>query len=189
MVPAARQDPSLVILGRTSSLRRGGIAEAEKRLKAYQDTGIDGISWPAPARARRSRRCTGLLDCPCAGRSHRRCLTATSAANGVRIALQGHHLLRLYQGGVRHAQIPQRRWRAFGPQRSGGLRGVAEHRHEAERLQALAERLLAVESRLTLTHRQPAGRGFTGEDGLEGGRCKLHLVLDLQVTIISCTSC
>src|SRR5262249_49302456 len=40
---AARQAPSLVILGRTSSLRRGGIAEAEKRLKAYQDTGIDGI--------------------------------------------------------------------------------------------------------------------------------------------------
>src|ERR1700745_2825880 len=40
---AARQDPSLVIIGRTSALRRGGMAKAEKRLKSYQDTVIDGI--------------------------------------------------------------------------------------------------------------------------------------------------
>src|SRR3989441_356693 len=40
---AARQDPSLVVIGRTGALRRGGIAEAEKRLKVYQDTGIDAV--------------------------------------------------------------------------------------------------------------------------------------------------
>src|SRR5205085_6419195 len=40
---AARQDPTLVVIGRTQALRRGGVAEAERRLKAYQDTGIDGI--------------------------------------------------------------------------------------------------------------------------------------------------
>src|SRR6266852_4056690 len=40
---AARQDPALVIIGRTGALRHGGIAEAEKRVKAYQETGIDAI--------------------------------------------------------------------------------------------------------------------------------------------------
>ena len=40
---AARQDPSLVIMGRSGALRHGGIAEAEKRLQAYQETGVDAI--------------------------------------------------------------------------------------------------------------------------------------------------
>src|SRR6267142_4236282 len=40
---AARQDPSLVVIGRTQALRDGGIAEAEKRVRAYQETGVDAI--------------------------------------------------------------------------------------------------------------------------------------------------
>jgi carboxyvinyl-carboxyphosphonate phosphorylmutase len=40
---AARQDPSLVIIGRTSALRHGGIDEAVRRLQAYQDTGVDAF--------------------------------------------------------------------------------------------------------------------------------------------------
>jgi carboxyvinyl-carboxyphosphonate phosphorylmutase len=90
---AARQDPSLVILGRTSALRRGGIAEAEKRLKAYQDTGIDGI-FLAGASTReeveamhRATRLPLLLGGATPALSDRNFL----AANGVRIALQGHH--------------------------------------------------------------------------------------------------
>jgi carboxyvinyl-carboxyphosphonate phosphorylmutase len=89
---AARQDPALVILGRTSALRRGGIAEAEKRLKAYQDTGIDGI-FLAGASTReevesmhRASRLPLLLGGASAALSDRNFL----AANGVRIALQGH---------------------------------------------------------------------------------------------------
>ena len=89
---AARQDPALVILGRTSALRRGGIAEAEKRLKAYQDTGIDGI-FLAGASTReeveimhRATRLPLLLGGAPAVLSDRNFL----AANGVRIALQGH---------------------------------------------------------------------------------------------------
>src|SRR5437879_46536 len=39
----ARQDPSLVIIGRSSALRGADTSEAEKRVKAYQDTGIDAI--------------------------------------------------------------------------------------------------------------------------------------------------
>ena len=38
---AARQDPSLVVIGRTGALRAGGIAETEKRVRAYQETGVD----------------------------------------------------------------------------------------------------------------------------------------------------
>jgi len=90
---AARQDPSLVILGRTSALRRGGIAEAEKRLKAYQETGIDGI-FLAGASTReeveamhRATRLPLLLGGATPALSDRSFL----AANGVRIALQGHH--------------------------------------------------------------------------------------------------
>src|SRR5499433_1445395 len=90
---AARQDPSLVILGRTSALRRGGIAEAEKRLRAYQDTGIDGIFLAgASTRAEveamhRATRLPLLLGGATPELSDRNFL----AANGVRIALQGHH--------------------------------------------------------------------------------------------------
>ena len=90
---AARQDPALVILGRTSALRRGGIAEAEKRIKAYQDTGIDGI-FLAGASTReevevmhRATRLPLLLG----GAPPALADSNFLAANGVRIALQGHH--------------------------------------------------------------------------------------------------
>jgi oxaloacetate decarboxylase len=91
---SARQDPSLVILGRTIALRGGGgIAEAEKRVKAYQDTGIDGIFFAgATTRAEieamhRATTLPLLLGSTPAALSDRDFL----AAHGVRIALQGHH--------------------------------------------------------------------------------------------------
>lgn len=90
---AARQDPSLVIIGRTSSLRHSGIAEAANRLKAYQETGIDAI-FLAGASTREEveamHRATSLpllLGGATPALSDRNFL----AANGVRIALQGHH--------------------------------------------------------------------------------------------------
>ena len=90
---AARQDPALVILGRTAALRRGGTAEAEKRIKAYQDTGIDGI-FLAGATTReevevmhRATTLPLLLGGAPPALADRNFL----ATNGVRIALQGHH--------------------------------------------------------------------------------------------------
>jgi oxaloacetate decarboxylase len=89
---AARQDPTLVVVGRTAALRHGGIAEAAKRLRAYQDTGIDGI-FLAGARTREEveslHRATGLpllLGGAPPELSDRDFL----ATHGVRIALQGH---------------------------------------------------------------------------------------------------
>ena len=90
---AARQDPSLVIIGRTSALRGGGIAEAEKRLKAYQETGVDAI-FLAGASSReeveamhRATRLPLLLGGATPALADRSFL----ATQGVRIALQGHH--------------------------------------------------------------------------------------------------
>jgi len=90
---AARQDPSLVVLGRTISLRRGGMAEAAKRLQAYQETGIDGI-FVTGARTRaeiealhQATRLPLLLGSTPPELADR----AFLAAHGVRIALQGHH--------------------------------------------------------------------------------------------------
>jgi len=90
---AARQDPSLVIIGRTSSLRRGGIAEAEKRLKAYQETGIDAI-FLAGASTRAEVEAMGRapsLPLLLGGSTPELADRTFLAASGVRIALQGHH--------------------------------------------------------------------------------------------------
>ena len=90
---AARQDPSLVVIGRTGALRAGGIAETEKRVRAYQETGVDAI-FLAGARKReevdaihRATRRPLMLGGAPPELSDRAYLTS----RGVRIALQGHH--------------------------------------------------------------------------------------------------
>ena len=40
---AARQDPSLVVIGRTSALRSVGVDAAVRRLQAYEQTGVDAL--------------------------------------------------------------------------------------------------------------------------------------------------
>jgi carboxyvinyl-carboxyphosphonate phosphorylmutase len=89
----ARQDPSLVIIGRTSALRHGGIAEAERRIKVYQETGVDAI-FLVGARTREEveamHRATHL-PLLLGGASPELADRAFLAAQGVRIALQGHH--------------------------------------------------------------------------------------------------
>ena len=90
---AARQDPSLVIIGRTSALRGGGIAEAQRRLEAYQETGIDAIFLVGASTRdeveamHRATRLPLLLG----GASPTLADKSFLAAQGVRIALQGHH--------------------------------------------------------------------------------------------------
>ena len=42
----ARRDPSLVIIGRTDTLRYNGLEDALERARAYQDTGVDAIFLP-----------------------------------------------------------------------------------------------------------------------------------------------
>ena len=89
---AARHDPSLVVIGRTQALRAGGIAETEKRVRAYQETGVDAI-FLAGASTReevealhRVTRLPLILGGAPPALSDR----AYLASQGVRIALQGH---------------------------------------------------------------------------------------------------
>jgi oxaloacetate decarboxylase len=89
---AARQDPSLVIIGRTAALRSEGIEGAVTRLKACTDAGVDAI-FLVGARTREEveamHKATAL---PLLLGSTPPVLSdrAFLAANGVRIALQGH---------------------------------------------------------------------------------------------------
>ena len=90
---AARRDPSLVVIGRTGALRGGGIAEAEKRVRAYQETGIDAIFLAGASKREeveamhRATRLPLMLGGAPPALSDR----AFLASQGVRIALQGHH--------------------------------------------------------------------------------------------------
>ena len=90
---AARQDPSLVVIGRTGALRRGGIAEAEKRLKVYQDTGIDAVFLAGASRREEVEAMHRVTRLPLmlGGAPPALADRTFLAANGVRIALQGHH--------------------------------------------------------------------------------------------------
>jgi carboxyvinyl-carboxyphosphonate phosphorylmutase len=89
---AARQDPSLVVIGRTGALRGGGTAEAEKRVRAYQETGIDAIFLAGASKReeveaiRRATRLPLMLGGSPPALADR----AFLASQGVRIALQGH---------------------------------------------------------------------------------------------------
>ena len=89
---AARQDPALVILGRTAALRHGGIAEAEKRVKAYQDAGIDGIFLAGATTREQVESIHRVTTLPLllGGAPPALADRTFLATNGVRIALQGH---------------------------------------------------------------------------------------------------
>ena len=89
---AARQDPLLVIAGRTGALRAAGIPEAVRRAKAYQEAGVDAL-FLVGARTREEVEAVHaevgiplLLGGGGPDLGDRQFL----AAHGVRIALQGH---------------------------------------------------------------------------------------------------
>ena len=88
----ARQDPSLVIVGRSESIRYGGITEAVKRVREYQKTGVDAIFLVGITKPEELEAVYQAVDLPLmlgdvpdslGGR-------AFLASKGVRVALQGH---------------------------------------------------------------------------------------------------
>ena len=89
---SGRQDSSLAIAGRTSALRMGGVPEAIKRAKAYEQAGVDAI-FLAGAQTREEVQAVHaevniplLLGGAGGGLADKEFL----GANGVRVALQGH---------------------------------------------------------------------------------------------------
>ncbi len=89
---AARQDPTLVIIGRTAVLRYVSPEEAQARVKAYAATGIDALfltgtrNWEQLEAIRQATTLPLLLG----GAPPEMADPARLAARGVRIALQGH---------------------------------------------------------------------------------------------------
>jgi carboxyvinyl-carboxyphosphonate phosphorylmutase len=89
---AGRQDRSLVVAGRTSALRVGGVADTIRRAKAYEAAGVDalflaGAETKAEVEAVHAEVKLPLLLGGSTGELSDR---AFLAANGVRISLQGH---------------------------------------------------------------------------------------------------
>ena len=89
---AARQDPNLVIVGRTGAIRATGIEDTIKRVKAYQQVGVDAI-FLAGARTREEIQTVHAeisLPLLLGGAGGELADRSFLAANGVRVALQGH---------------------------------------------------------------------------------------------------
>jgi carboxyvinyl-carboxyphosphonate phosphorylmutase len=89
---AARQDPGLVVAGRTGALRSAGVDETIKRAKAYQEAGVDamflaGAQTKAEVAAVHAEVSIPLLLGGAGGELTDRQFLAE---NGVRVALQGH---------------------------------------------------------------------------------------------------
>jgi carboxyvinyl-carboxyphosphonate phosphorylmutase len=89
---AARQDPALVIAGRTGVLRISGISETIRRAKAYQAAGVDAIFLVAAQTKEEIEAVHAEVEIPLLLGSAGEELKDRQflAANGVRIALQGH---------------------------------------------------------------------------------------------------
>ena len=89
---AARQDPALVVAGRTSALRSAGIAEAIKRAKAYQEAGVDAMFLVGAQTRDEVEAVHAEVRIPLllGGASGELADRQFLASKGVRIALQGH---------------------------------------------------------------------------------------------------
>ena len=89
---SARQDPTLCVAGRSSALRFGGVPEAIKRTKAYQQAGVDAM-FLAGAQTRKeieALRAETSLPLILGGAGGELSDLEFLGANGVRVALQGH---------------------------------------------------------------------------------------------------
>lgn len=89
---AARKDPSLAIIGRTSALNLAGMDEAVKRAKAYSQTGVDGLFFTGVNNFQQLQTLHAATSLPILLATIPPALQDKKllAANGVRVALIGH---------------------------------------------------------------------------------------------------
>ncbi|MDP6549470.1 MAG: isocitrate lyase/PEP mutase family protein [Dehalococcoidia bacterium] len=89
---AARQDPDLVIAGRTGSLRGLGVPEAIRRAKAYEAAGVDAMFLAGAQTRDEVQAVRAELKIPLllGGAGGELADLQFLGANGVRVALQGH---------------------------------------------------------------------------------------------------
>ena len=88
----ARQDPALVVAGRTSALRISGLEDTVRRVKAYEATGVDAIFVAGATTKEEVETLGGALSVPLllGGASGELSDREFLASQGVRVALQGH---------------------------------------------------------------------------------------------------
>lgn len=89
---AARQDPAMVVAGRTSALRVTGIADTIKRAKAYQQAGVDAMFLAGAQTREEIEAVHAEIQIPIllGGSGGELADRQFLADHGVRIALQGH---------------------------------------------------------------------------------------------------
>jgi len=89
---AARSDPSLALIGRTSALRHEGLEATLERLRAYQDSGVDAIFLAGATTLDEIRAVRGELRLPLVLGITPPGLASTDwlTGNGVCIAFRGH---------------------------------------------------------------------------------------------------
>ena len=89
---SGRQDPSLVVAGRTSAIRFGGVAEAIRRVKAYQEAGVDAVFLAGAQTKAEVAEVHAETNIPLllGGAGGELADLEFLGANGVRVALQGH---------------------------------------------------------------------------------------------------
>ena len=88
----ARQDPALVVAGRTSALRISGLEDTVRRVKAYEAAGVDAIFVAGATTKDEVETLGGALSVPLllGGASGELSDREFLASQGVRVALQGH---------------------------------------------------------------------------------------------------
>ena len=89
---AGRQDPTLVIAGRTSALQVSGVEETIRRAKAYEAAGVDAMFLAGASTKEQVQAVHAEVKIPLmlGGAGGELSDRTFLAANGVRIALQGH---------------------------------------------------------------------------------------------------
>ena len=92
---AARQDPSLVVIGRTNGLKLSGIPDTIERVKAAQDTGVDAIFLVGGTTRAEIEAVHNVCRLPLilGGGTPELSDKKWLADHGVRVALQGHQPL------------------------------------------------------------------------------------------------
>ena len=92
---AARQDPSLTVIGRTNGLKLADIPETVERVKAAQDTGVDAIFLVGGSKRAEIEAVHKVCRLPLilGGGSPELSDRQWLAEHGVRVALQGHQPL------------------------------------------------------------------------------------------------
>jgi carboxyvinyl-carboxyphosphonate phosphorylmutase len=89
---SGRQDPSLVVAGRTSAIRFGGVAEAIRRVKAYQEAGVDAVFLAGAQTRAEVEEVHAETNIPLllGGAGGELADLEFLGAHGVKVALQGH---------------------------------------------------------------------------------------------------